>query len=50
MNNSEYGYPQSTVIIKSELIDNDKEFVSKIMNEIKESCNWIYEDKEKLGV
>lgn len=49
MNNSEYGYPQSTVIIKSELIDNDKEFVSKIMNEIKESCNWIYEDKEKLG-
>lgn len=48
-NNSEYGYPQSTVIIKSDLIDSDKEFVNKILNEVEESTKWIYEDKETLG-
>lgn len=48
-NNSEYGYPQSTVIIKSDLIDSDKDFVNKVLNQVEESTEWIYEDKETLG-
>ena len=49
LNNSEYGYPQATLIIKSELIDNDKEFVSKVLDKVEESCSWIYDNKETLG-
>lgn len=49
LNNSEYGYPQSTVIVKSDLIDSDKEFVNEVLEKIDESSKWIYEDKETLG-
>ena len=49
LNNSEYGYPQSTVIVKSNLIDNDKNFVNGVLDKIDESSKWMYEDKETLG-
>lgn len=49
LNNSEYGYPQATIIVKSDLIDDDKEFVKKVLDKVEESCKWIYEDKENLG-
>ena len=49
LNNSYYGYPQSTLIIKSDLIENDKEFVSKVLDKVQESCNWLYDNKETLG-
>lgn len=49
INNSEYGYPQSTLIIKSDLIENDKDFVDKLLKEVSESCEWVYGNKETLG-
>lgn len=49
INNSEYGFPQSTIIVKNDLIDNDKEFVDKLLDKVKESTEWMYSDKEALG-
>lgn len=49
INNSEYGYPQSTIIVKSDLYDNDKDFVDQVLNEIKISTEWAYNNKETLG-
>lgn len=49
INKSEYGYPQATIIIKKELIGNDREFVDGLLNKIKESIDWNYENKEDLG-
>ncbi|WP_294402756.1 ABC transporter substrate-binding protein [uncultured Clostridium sp.] len=49
LNNSQYGYPQATIIVKSDLIDDDSEFVEKVLNKVDESCKWVYEDKENLG-
>lgn len=49
LNNSQYGYPQATVIIKSDLIDDDSKFVERVLDKVDESCEWVYEDKENLG-
>ncbi len=49
LNHSEYGYPQATIIVKSELAEGDNEFLSKVLDKVEESCSWIYEDKETLG-
>lgn len=49
INNSEYGYPQATVIVKKDLIDNDNEFVKALLNKINESTEFVYKDKDTLG-
>ena len=49
INNSEYGYPQATIIVKKELVEKDKEFVENLLNKVKESTEWAYSDKETLG-
>lgn len=49
LNNSEYGYPQATIIVKNDLINKNKEFVKDVLDKVEESCKWIYEDKDKLG-
>ena len=49
INNSEYGYPQATVIVKKDLIDNDNEFVKALLNKINESTEFVYNDKDTLG-
>ena len=36
LNNSEYGFPQATIIVKKELIDNDNKFVEKFLKEVEE--------------
>lgn len=48
INNSEYGYPQSTVIIKKELVENDKDFVKKFLTKLKESCEFAAEENSEL--
>ncbi len=48
INSSEYGYPQSTVIVKKELIKEDKEFVEKFLNKLKESCDFAAEKNSEL--
>lgn len=49
INNSEYGYPQATIIVKKELAEKDKDFVENILSKIEESTKWAYSDKESLG-
>lgn len=49
INNSEYGYPQSTIIVKKELWEKDKEFVKELLKQVKDSEEWGYSNKETLG-
>jgi NitT/TauT family transport system substrate-binding protein len=49
INNSEYGYPQSTLIVKKDVYENDKEFVTELLKHVKEATEWVYSDKETLG-
>lgn len=49
INNSEYGFPQATIIVKKELIENDKKFVDKFLAEVENSCKFANEDGEKLA-
>ncbi|EKQ53810.1 MULTISPECIES: ABC transporter substrate-binding protein [unclassified Clostridium] len=49
INNSEYGYPQSTLIVKKELLDKDKEFVQALLKNVKDATEWIYSNKETVG-
>ena len=49
INNSEYGYPQSTIIVKKELYEKDKEFVKEFLAKVKTGIEWAYSDKETLG-
>ncbi|MVX64128.1 PhnD/SsuA/transferrin family substrate-binding protein [Clostridium chromiireducens] len=49
INNSEYGYPQSTIIIKKELLDKDKEFIGEFLKQVKDATQWIYTNKETVG-
>jgi len=46
---AEKGYPQASLIIKKDLIDNDIEFVEKFIAKYEESRQWAKEDPDKLG-
>ncbi|PRR81917.1 ABC transporter substrate-binding protein [Clostridium vincentii] len=48
-NDSEYGFPQSTVIIKKDLIENDSKFVDKFLTQLEESCDFANESKEEMA-
>lgn len=48
-NDSKYGFPQATVIVKEDLIKNNKEFVDKFLKELENSVNYSLEDKKELG-
>ena len=49
INNSEYGYPQSTIIVKKDLYENHKEFVKEFLKQVNAGIEWAYSDKETLG-
>lgn len=49
INNSQYGYPQSTLIVKKELYNSDKEFVETLLANVKDATQWIYNNKETVG-
>lgn len=46
---SKNGYPQSSLIIKKELIDKDGQFVDKFLAKYKESIEWANKNPDKLG-
>lgn len=46
---SENGYPQASLIIKSDLLENEKEFVEKFLEEYGVSSRWAVEHPEELG-
>ena len=48
-NNSEYGYPQSTIIIKKDLIEKDNKFVKAFLDKVKESTEFANENKEEMA-
>lgn len=45
----EKGFPQSSLIIKSDLIENNREFVEKFIKEYEDSRKWAIENPEELG-
>jgi len=47
--NSPQGYPQATVIIKKDLIDNDKEYVSEFLKSLSDSIDWANKNTDKAG-
>lgn len=49
INNTQYGFPQSTIIVKNDLIENHKEFVDDLLDKVKESAEWMYHEKYTLG-
>lgn len=49
LNNSAYGYPQSTIIVKKDLIEEDNEFVKELLKEVNSGIEWAYNDKDTLG-
>lgn len=49
INNSKFGYPQSTIIVKKDLYENNKEFVKAFLDKVKTGIEWAYTDKETLG-
>ena len=49
INNSKFGYPQSTIIVKKDLYENNKEFVKAFLEKVKDGIEWAYTDKETLG-
>jgi NitT/TauT family transport system substrate-binding protein len=49
INNSQFGFPQSTIIVKKDLYENNKEFVKAFLEKVKSGIEWAYTDKEALG-
>lgn len=49
INNSKFGYPQSTIIIKGSFLEENKEFVDAFLNKVDESADWANENKEDLA-
>lgn len=47
--NSEFGFPQATVIVKESLIKDDKEFVENFLSKIDESVKFAYENRDELA-
>lgn len=45
---SKYGFPQSTIIVKDSLINEDKDFINKFLAEAKDSVNWANSSNENL--
>ena len=43
------GYPQSSLIIKKDLLENNREFIEKFIEKYEESRQWAKEDPKKLG-
>lgn len=50
LNKSEYGYPQSTIIVKNEFYLNNQEFVEAMLKSIEESINWSKENRDDLAI
>ncbi len=46
---TENGYPQASILIKNELIENNPEVVEKFLNELENSITWLNENPEKAG-
>ena len=46
---SPQGYPQSTVIVKKDLVNNDSEYVKNFLNYLSDSITWANDNTTKAG-
>lgn len=44
--NSESGFPQASLIVKESLINEDKDFINKLMEEVSNSTKWVNENSK----
>lgn len=49
VNNSKNGYPQSTVILKSDFAKENREFVDMFLKELSDSIDWANSNSDKAG-
>ncbi|WP_042277849.1 ABC transporter substrate-binding protein [[Clostridium] dakarense] len=49
INNSKEGYPQSTIIVKTDFAKENKEFVDSFINQISDSVKWANTNSDKVG-
>lgn len=47
--NSESGFPQSSLIVKEELINENKDFINNLAKEILNSTNWVNENNNEAA-
>ncbi|MEG1002595.1 ABC transporter substrate-binding protein [Clostridium sp.] len=49
LNKTDYGFPQATVIVKEDLIKNNKQFVDKFLEQLDNSVKFAVDNKNELG-
>lgn len=49
LNNSEYGYPQAALIVKKDLVENDKKFIDELLKKFEESCKFANDNAEEMA-
>jgi NitT/TauT family transport system substrate-binding protein len=49
INGSEYGYPQASLIVKTDLLEENRNFVLNFVEEFKKSVEWLESEPEKAG-
>ena len=47
--NSESGFPQASLIVKETLINEDKDFVNKLIKEVYNSINWVNKNSKEAA-
>lgn len=46
---SQYGFPQSTLIVKERLLKTNKDFVDKFIKSVEQDINWVTENKKEAA-
>jgi NitT/TauT family transport system substrate-binding protein len=49
LNDSKYGFPQATVIVKTSLLKDNKEFVASFLTQVNDSVEWANSNKSELA-
>lgn len=47
--NSESGFPQASLIVKETLINEDKDFINKLIKEVSNSINWVNKNNKEAA-
>lgn len=47
--NSEKGFPQASIIVKEEIITNDKDFLEKFITKVDESVKWVNDNNKEAA-
>ncbi len=47
--NSESGFPQASLIVKETLINEDKDFINKLIEEVSNSINWVNKNNKEAA-